>query len=68
MLARTSLSEGRIGHKAPGETARLAGREPGDSISSSESLSEEVGDSSGVVVGVKFQKKDEDRVFFLSIA
>lgn len=68
MLARTSLRVGRMGQKAPAETARLTGREPEDSISSSESLSEEVGDSSGVVVGVKFQKKDEDRVFFLSIA
>jgi hypothetical protein len=38
--------------KAPAETARLTGREPEDSISSSESLSEDVGDNSGVVVGV----------------
>lgn len=67
-LANTSLRVGRIGQKAPAETARLTGREPEDSMSSSESLSEEVGDSSGVVLGVKFQKKEEARDFFLSIA
>lgn len=67
VLARISLRDGRIGQKAPVETARLTGREPEDSISSSESLSDEVGDKSGVVVGEKFQK-DEERDFFLSIA
>jgi hypothetical protein len=67
-LARTSFKVGRIGQKAPVETARLTGREPDDSISSSESLSDEVGDSSGVVDGEKFQKKAGARDFFLSIA
>lgn len=66
-LANTSLRVGRMGPKAPAETARLTGREPDDSISSSESLSEEVGDNSGVVLGVKFQK-DGASVLFLSIA
>lgn len=68
MLASTSLSVGRM-EKAPDEMARLTGREPDDSISSSESLSEEVGDNSGVAVGVWFRKKREGaNVFFLSIA
>lgn len=67
-MARTSFKVGRIGQKAPAETARLTGREPDDSISSSESLSDEVGDSSGVVDGEKFQKKAGARDFFLSIA
>lgn len=57
-----------MGQKAPAETARLTGREPEDSISSSESLSEEVGDNSGVVVGEKFQKKAGANVFFFSMA
>jgi hypothetical protein len=57
-----------MGQKAPAETAKLTGREPDDSISSSESLSDEVGDSSGVVDGEKFQKKAGARDFFLSIA
>lgn len=64
-LARTSSRVGRM-EKAP---ARLTGREPEDSMSSSESLSEEVGDNSGVAVGVWFRKKREGAsVFFLSIA
>lgn len=67
MLARMSFRVGRMGQEAPAEMAKLTGREPDESISSSESLSDEVGDSSGVVFGEKFQK-DEDRVFFLSIA
>ena len=68
MLASTSLRVGRM-EKAPDEMARLTGREPDDSISSSESLSEEVGDNSGVAVGVWFRKKrDGANVFFLSIA
>jgi hypothetical protein len=57
-----------MGQKAPAETARLTGREPEDSMSSSESLSEEVGDSSGVVLGVEFQKNEGDSDFFLSMA
>jgi hypothetical protein len=57
-----------MGQKAPAETARLTGREPEDSISSSESLSDEVGDSSGVVLGVKFQKNEGASDFFLSMA
>ena len=57
-----------MGQKAPAETARLTGREPDDSMSSSESLSDEVGESSGVVDGEKFQKKAGARDFFLSIA
>lgn len=65
MLAKTSSRVGRMGQKAP-ETARLTGREPEDSMSSSESLSEDVGDRSGVVLGEKFQKKAGD--FFFSIA
>lgn len=57
-----------MGQKAPAETARLTGREPEDSMSSSESLSDEVGDRSGVVVGEKFQKKAGAKDFFFSIA
>lgn len=57
-----------MGQKAPDETAKLTGREPDESISSSESLSDEVGDNSGVVDGEKFQKKAGANVFFFSIA
>lgn len=67
-LASTSFKVGRMGQKAPAETARLTGREPEESMSSSESLSEDVGDSSGVVLGVKFQKKEGAKDFFFSMA
>jgi hypothetical protein len=68
VLAKTSSRVGRMGQKAPDETAKLTGREPDESISSSESLSDEVGDNSGVVDGEKFQKKAGANVFFFSIA
>lgn len=67
MLARTSSRVGRMGQKAPVETARLTGREPDEAMSSSESLSEEVGDNSGVVDGEKF-RKDGAKDLFFSIA
>lgn len=60
-----------MGQKAPGGTVKLSGREPEESMSSSDSLSDEedVGESSGVVLGVWCRKSMGGcRVFFLSIA
>lgn len=71
MFASTSSKVGRMGQNAPAGTVRLNGREPDRSMSSSDSLSEDddVGESSGVDVGVLCQKwRGGYRVFFLSIA
>lgn len=61
-----------MGQKAPVVTVRLLGREPDEgSMSSSESESEDddVGESSGVELGVEFQKlRGGWKVFFLSMA
>ena len=57
-MDNTSAKVGRMGQKAPDGAPRLRGRDPEGSMSSSESELEEdeVGESSGVELGVEFQK------------
>lgn len=71
-LASTSSNVGRICVRVRAETAKLCGRDPDeDSISSSDSESDEddVGESSGVTIGVEVQGNIDDcKDFFRSIA
>lgn len=69
VLDSTSASDGRRGQKAPEGTARLACEVLAESMSRSESVSddEEAGDNSGVAVGVDCQNKRGGKVF-LSMA